>query len=154
MQVRDVMTRNFTSIERQAAIRNAAEKMRELDIGMLPVDEDGEIIGAVTDRDITVRATAQGADPNTTTVGEIMSNEVYACYEDNDLEEAARIMAEHQIHRVMVTNDSGEFVGMLALADLARNPETERLTAAVLEEVSQKSAQTGPWRTGGIDESQ
>lgn len=154
MQVRDVMTRNFTSIERQAAIRNAAEKMRELDIGMLPVDEDGEIIGAVTDRDITVRATAQGADPNTTTVGEIMSNEVYACYEDNDLEEAARIMAEHQIHRVMVTNDSGEFVGMLALADLARNPETKRLTAEVLEEVSQKSVQTGPWRTGGIDESQ
>lgn len=139
MQVRDVMTRNFTSIERQAAIRNAAEKMRELDIGMLPVDEGGEIIGAVTDRDITVRATAQGADPNTTTVGEIMSNEVYACYEDNDLEEAARIMADHQIHRVMVTNDSGEFVGMLALADLARNPETERLTAAILEEVSQRS---------------
>lgn len=139
MQVRDVMTRNFTRIERQAAIRNAAEKMRELDIGMLPVDEGGEIIGAVTDRDITVRATAQGADPNTTTVGEIMSNEVYACYEDNDLEEAARIMAEHQIHRVMITNDRGEFVGMLALGDLARNPETERLTAAILEEVSQRS---------------
>lgn len=154
MQVRDVMTHNFTSIERQAAIRNAAEKMRELDIGMLPVDEGGEIIGTVTDRDITVRATAQGADPNTTTVGDIMSNEVYACYEDNDLEEAARIMADHQIHRVMVTNDSGEFVGMLALADLARNPETDRLTAAILEELSQKPVQTGRQRTGGIDESQ
>jgi CBS domain-containing protein len=137
MQVRDVMTHNFTSIERQAAIRNAAELMRELDVGMLPVDEDGEIIGAVTDRDITVRATAQGADPNTTTVGDIMSNEVYACYEDNDLEEAARLMADYRIHRLMVTNDSGAFVGMLTLADLARNPETERLTVEILEEVSQ-----------------
>jgi CBS domain-containing protein len=143
MQVRDVMTHNFTSIGRQAAIRNAAEKMRELDVGMLPVDEGGEIIGAVTDRDITVRATAQGADPYTTTVGDIMSNEVYACYEDNDLEDAARIIADNQVHRVMFTNDSGEFIGMLALADLARIPETERLTAAILEEVSQKSAQTG-----------
>lgn len=140
MQVRDVMTHNLTSIGRQAAIREAAERMRELDVGMLPVKDDGEIVGTVTDRDITVRATAKGADPNTTTVGEIMSNEVYACYEDNDVEEAARIMADHQLHRLMVTNASGEFIGMLALADLARNPASEPLTAGILEEISQRAA--------------
>ncbi|MFN2309012.1 MAG: CBS domain-containing protein [Gammaproteobacteria bacterium] len=137
MQIRDIMTHSFMCIERHAAIRNAAELMRKLDVGMLPVKEDGEIIGAVTDRDITVRATAKGADPNTTTVGDIMSNEVYTCYEDNDVEQAARIMGDHQIHRLMVTNNIGEFVGMLAIADLARNPKTERLTAGILEEVTQ-----------------
>lgn len=141
MQVSDIMSRRFQSIERDAPIRNAAQQMRDLDIGMLPVEEHGEIIGTVTDRDITIRATASGADPSATPVGDVMSNEIYTCIEEDDLQQAARIMEEHQIRRLMVQNDSGEFVGMLALADLARHHETERLSAEILEEISQPVSQ-------------
>lgn len=137
MHVSDIMSRNFKSIAKNASIRNAAMQMREMDIGMLPVEKDGDIIGTVTDRDITIRATAQGCDPDKTQVSEVMSNEIYTCIEDDDLQQAAKIMERHQIRRLMVQDDNGKFVGMLALADLARHDETEALSAEILEEVSQ-----------------
>lgn len=140
MQVRDIMSRRFESIDRQESIREAAVRMRDLDIGMLPVEEEQEVIGTITDRDITVRAIANGADPNTTKVAEAMSNEIYACTEEDSLEEAARIMEDHQIHRLMVTDQGGRFIGMLALADIARNPKSESITAEIVEEVSRKTA--------------
>lgn len=137
MHVSDIMSRNFKSIAKNASIRNAAMQMREMDVGMLPVEKDGDIIGTVTDRDITIRATAQGCDPDKTPVSEVMSNEIYTCIEDDDLQQAAKIMERHQIRRLMVQDDNGKFVGMLALADLARHDETEALSAEILEEVSQ-----------------
>jgi CBS domain-containing protein len=137
MHVRDVMKHSFESIERQAAIRNAAAQMRDLDVGMLPVRENGAIVGSVTDRDITISATADGSDPNVTTVGDVMSDEVFTCSEEDDLAAAARIMETRQIRRLMVTNANGEFVGMLALADIAGRRETEGLTSEILNEVTQ-----------------
>lgn len=137
MLVRDLMSHRFESIDYKAAVRNAAKQMRDLDIGMLPVNENGEIVGTVTDRDITVRVTANGSDPNTTLVADIMSNEVYACTDDDTLEEAARLMEMHQLHRLMVTNTSGKFVGILSLADIARSSVSERLVAEIVEGVSQ-----------------
>jgi CBS domain-containing protein len=139
MQVREIMSRSFETIARGAAIRDAAEQMRDLGVGMLPVDEDGEIIGTLTDRDITVRGTAAGANPDATPVSDVMSNEIYACSQDDDLEQAARIMEDHQIRRLMVQDNSGEFVGMLSLADLAQHRETAPLGAEILEEVSRPS---------------
>lgn len=140
MQVRDVMSKRLECINRQDTIREAAVKMRDLDIGMLPVEEERDIIGTITDRDITIRAIANGADPNSVKVGEVMSNEIYACTDEDDLVKAAGIMEDHQIHRLMVTDQDGDFIGMLALADIARNPRSESLTAAILEEVSRKTA--------------
>ncbi|MCO6411424.1 MAG: CBS domain-containing protein [Thiogranum sp.] len=143
MQVRDIMTHSFRSIARNAAIREAARQMRDLDVGMLPVEDRGEIVGTVTDRDITIRATADGADPDDTAVSDVMSNEIFACTEDDDLEQASRTMEDHQIRRLMVQNSEGDFTGMLALADLARHRETAGLGAAILEEVSQPASGTG-----------
>jgi len=139
MHVREIMSRRFQSIGKNAPIREAARQMRDMDVGMLPVEQNGEIVGTVTDRDITVRATAQGCNPDSTQVGEVMSNEIYTCVEDDDLQQAAKIMEEHQVRRLMVQNGSGKFTGMLALADLARHHETEELCAEILEEVSQPS---------------
>lgn len=144
MQVRDIMKRRFESIALQAPIRNAAQRMRDLDIGMLPVDQNGEIVGALTDRDITVRATAMGADPNRTLVSEVMSTEVLTCVEEDDLQQAARIMEEYQVRRLMVQDDTGAFVGILSLADMARHQETEQLSSRILEEVSQPSQSSSP----------
>jgi CBS domain-containing protein len=137
MLVRDIMTRRFETIDQDAAIRSAAQRMRDLDVGMLPVHQDGDIVGTVTDRDITIRVTAVGADPRRTPVRDAMSNEVFACVEDDDLKQAARIMEDHQIRRLMVQNDDGVFTGILSLADLAHHHETERLSARILEEVTQ-----------------
>lgn len=140
MLIRDVMRRSFISIAKDAAIRTAAQRMRDLDVGMLPVEQDGEIVGTITDRDITVRATATGADPNATPVGSIMSSDVFTCVEDDDLRHAARIMVEYQIRRLMVQDNSGGFVGMLSLADLARHREADNLSADILEMVSLPAA--------------
>ena len=143
MQVRDIMSKNLERIAGNAPIGDAAQHMRDLDVGMLPVEEHGEIVGTVTDRDITIRATAGGADPETTPVADAMSSELYTCEEHDDLQQAARIMEDHRIRRLMVQNSSGEFVGMLTLADLARHRETEQLSAEILEQVSQPTSRAG-----------
>jgi CBS domain-containing protein len=140
MQVREIMKREFRSIARDATVREAAQLMRKTGIGMLPVEDSQEIVGTVTDRDITIRATANGGDPNTTPVSEVMSNQVFTCLEEDDLQQAARIMEENQIRRLMVENGKGEFVGMLAVADLARHHETGQLLNEVVEQVSQPGA--------------
>lgn len=142
MQVSEIMSRSFDNIDVDAAIRSAAKRMRDLDVGMLPVEQNGEIVGTVTDRDLTVRAIASGADPNTTPVNNVMSTHVYACLQEDDLQQAAHIMEEYQIRRLMVQDSNGNFVGMLSLADLARHREAEQLGAQVLEEVSQPTGQT------------
>lgn len=139
MQLRDIMSRTFECVSQTDMLRDAAKKMRDLDIGMLPVEKDGNVVGILTDRDITIRATATGSDPNTTPVSDVMSKEIFSCGEDDKLEQAAHIMEEHQIRRLMVKNKSGKFVGVLSLADLARHRETEALSEEILEEVSKPS---------------
>jgi CBS domain-containing protein len=139
MQVSEIMSRNFNNIGADAAIRHAAKRMRDLDVGILPVEQNGDIVGTVTDRDIAVRAIASGADPNTTPVSNVMSTQVYVCLQEDDLQQAARIMEKYQIRRLMVQDGNGNFVGMLSLADLARHREAERLGAQILEEISQPS---------------
>ncbi len=141
MKVRDIMTRQIENIPQDSTIRDAARKMRDQDVGMLPVEQNGEIVGAVTDRDITVRATSSGADPNKTKVEKAMSTEVFSCIEDDDLQQAAEIMEKHQIRRLMVQNDRGDFTGIISLADLALHHKDE-LEVEVLEQVSQPSMQS------------
>lgn len=96
MLVRDIMTNDFISIPNNSMIMNAAQQMRDQDIGMLPVEKNGKIIGAVTDRDITVRAIANGDDPDNTPVENIISKQIFTGNEETDLQEAAQIMEEHQ----------------------------------------------------------
>jgi CBS domain-containing protein len=141
MKVRDIMTRQLESIPQNSTIREAAQKMLDQDVGMLPVELNGEIVGAVTDRDITVRATSSGADPNKTKVDKVMSTEVFSCIEDDDLQQAAEIMEKHQIRRLMVQSNSGDFTGIISLADLALHHK-EILEVEVLEQVSQPSTQS------------
>lgn len=141
MKVRDIMTWKLECIPQDSAIRDAAKKMRDLDIGMLPVEQNGEIVGAITDRDITIRSIAAGDDPNTTQVAKAMSTKVLACIDEDDIQHAAEIMEEHQIRRLMVQDLSGEFIGIVTLADLARNHKAE-FEVEVLEQVSRPSQQS------------
>src|SRR6187551_409916 len=102
MKIRDILTKNPEVIHPDATICEAARKMKHHDIGMLPVCDGDRLVGSVTDRDLTIRAIAAGCDPFKTKVREVMTGRVRYCYDDSDLEEAARIMEGEQVRRLPV----------------------------------------------------
>jgi CBS domain-containing protein len=136
MQVKDVMTRGAEVVRPDATLQEAANKMKSLDIGPLPVCDGDKVVGMLTDRDITVRATAEGLDPKQTRVREVMSKELITCLEDQDVKEAAELMQSKQIRRVPVLNRDKRLVGMLSLGDLAQRIQDSKLAGKTLEEVS------------------
>ena len=112
--------------------------MRGLDVGPLPVCGDSDkLAGIVTDRDITVRATAEGWDPTRTTVKEVMTPDVVYVYEDQDAKDAADTMAAHQIRRVLVLNRDKRLTGIISLGDLAVDAGKEARPGSTLREVSE-----------------
>lgn len=141
MQIKDVMTPGVECTQPSATLREAAQKMRDLDVGPLPVCGDDErLAGMITDRDITVRAVAEGRDPGTTLVRDVMTPKVIYCFEDQDVSEAARLMEENQVRRVVVLNDQKRLVGILSLGDLAVDVGDEQLAGHTLEAVSEPAA--------------
>jgi len=138
MRLDECMTRGVECTHPEATLQEAALMMRELDVGTLPVcDENERVIGMVTDRDITVRAVANGKDPRTTLVRDAMTAGVVYCYEDQDVDEAARLMEDRQIRRLIVLDHDHRLAGILSLGDLAVSGMTERdLATEVLEAVS------------------
>lgn len=136
MQLKDVMTPHVAVIAPEATSREAAEKMSHLDIGPLPVCEGERLVGMVTDRDITVRAVAEGRDPGTTRVREVMTPDLVYGFEDQDVQDAARLMEQYQIRRLPVLNRSKQLVGIVALGDLAVHPGQQSLAGEVLKQVS------------------
>jgi CBS domain-containing protein len=119
MQVADVMTRNVAVVSPDASLCEAACRMDDLNVGALPVCDGERLVGILTDRDITVRATAAGAPPNRTPVHEVMTDDVLWCYEDDDVEEAEQAMRRLQIRRLPVIDGRKRLIGMLSLGDLA-----------------------------------
>jgi CBS domain-containing protein len=135
--VRDVMTRGVETASPDATIAEVARRMRDLDVGSLPVTDGSRLLGIVTDRDLSVRATAASKDPNQTKVREVMSPELAWIFDDEPADAAARVMRERQIRRLPVLDRSDRLVGMVALADLATDLGDDRLKGATLEEISQ-----------------
>jgi CBS domain-containing protein len=119
MQLKDVMTTDVQLADPTIKLREAASMMRDGDFGLLPVGANDRLVGTITDRDIAVRAVAEGKDPNTTTVGDVMSKGIRYCFEDQEVEEAAKLMAQAQIRRLPVLNRDKRLVGIVALADIA-----------------------------------
>lgn len=120
MNISEFMTRNVDLIDPNASVRDAAIRMRDEDIGALPVGENDRLVGMVTDRDIVARGVAADAAPDTCTVREVMSEGVYYCFEDDDAQRASDVMAEHKVRRLPVLNRDKRLVGVVAMADLAR----------------------------------
>ena len=141
--VRDVMTRGVETTAPDATIAEVARRMRDLDVGSLPVTDGSRLMGMVTDRDLSVRATAASKDPNTTKVREVMSPELAWVFDDEPADAAARVMRERQIRRLPVLDRSDRLVGVVALADLATDLGDDKLKGATLEDISQPS---GPAR--------
>lgn len=139
MKVADVMTRSVDVANPDARLDEAAERMRQLDAGVLPVVDGDKVVGMITDRDITVRATAEGRDPVTTKVSEIMTSEVVFTYDDEDVKDAAKLMQDHQVRRLVVLDREKKLVGIVSLGDLAVDTKDDKLKGQVLEEISKPS---------------
>jgi CBS domain-containing protein len=137
MRVKDVMTHGAECVCPTNSLQEAAQKMKNLDVGPLPVCGDNDrLVGMLTDRDITVRAVAEGRDPRATTVQDVMTPDVVYCFEDQDVQDAARLMKEHQVRRLVVLNRDKRLVGIVSLGDLAVETGDEKLAGKTLEEVS------------------
>jgi CBS domain-containing protein len=131
-KIRDVMTPAPETIRADRPAAEAAKKMREADAGMIPVMDNGDLLGTVTDRDIAVRVVAEGKDPQSTAVGEIASRDVVTVEPDEELDEALQKMATHQVRRLPVV-EAGRLVGVLAQADVAREGDEKDVGHAVGE---------------------
>ena len=135
--VRDAMTEDPRSIGQSASVVEAALLMREEDIGSLPITNDEKLVGMITDRDITTRVVAAAADPKLTSVADVYSRDIVSVEPDNDLEEALRLMARHQVRRLPVV-EKGRLVGIVAQADIALS-ENETKTGELVEAISVRS---------------
>jgi CBS domain-containing protein len=137
MQVFEAMTPDVVRVTPEVTLMVAARAMRNLDIGPLPVCEGDRLLGMITDRDITVRATAEGRDPQQTPVSDVMSTDVVCCHEGDDIRAAAKLMQEMQLRRLLVVDDDGRLVGIVSLGDLVLQTGDEVLAGKTLEKVSQ-----------------
>jgi CBS domain-containing protein len=134
--VRDAMTSNPRSIEPSTMVADAAKLMKAEDVGSLPIVEGDQLVGMVTDRDIVIRVVAERKDPQSTTVGEIASRDLVTVDPEQDLDEALRLMAQHQVRRLPVAEEDGRLVGILAQADVARQGKDVQ-TGQVVQEISE-----------------
>lgn len=143
MKVNEAMTSDAQYIAPGTKLREAAEMMRNLDCGFLPIsdDERKKLAGVVTDRDITIRAVAEGLNPDTTTVSEIMSSGVSYCFSEDDLESASKIMREKGIYRLIVLDDREHknLAGVLSLGDVLRHNQ-ESLAASTAGDITRQQA--------------
>jgi CBS domain-containing protein len=139
MKIFEIMTAEPELISPDASIKDAAKRMKNEDIGALPVGENDRLIGMVTDRDIAMRGVAEGRAPETTPVRDVMSEKILWSYEDDEIEEAARNMAAHQVRRLPVLNHDKRLTGIVSLGDIAQTgEECERIA---IEGVSEPNSE-------------
>lgn len=137
MKIQQIMTQKVECIEPTTPIAKAAEKMRELDIGFLPISENDKPVGTVTDRDITIRSVAQGRDPRLAPVSEIMTQSVFYCYEDDEVDHVARYMQEKEVRRMLILNRQQSLVGVVSLGDIAKASNEKELAGKTLGQIAE-----------------
>ena len=142
LRCRDIMTKKQTAAIREMTLREVARLMRDGDFGVLPVVEKdtNRLVGILTDRDVVVRAVADGKNVTETTVGEVMSGELFTAKHDDFAFEAVRTMGERQVRRIPIVDSAGVLQGIIAMADIALEMEDEREIAETLEDISSGKA--------------
>jgi len=133
--IKDVMTSNPCSIDAEKSVAYPAKMMREEDVGLAPIVEGDKLIGMLTDRDIAIRVVAEGRNPEQVKVADVASKQVVTIDPQQDLDEALRIMAKHQVRRLPVVEEDGKLVGVVAQADIAREGD-DMQTGKLVEEIS------------------
>jgi CBS domain-containing protein len=140
MQIRDIMTREVEVVAVDAPVRDAAAKMKQLDVGAIPVCDGQKLTGVLTDRDIAVRLAAEGRNPAETRVSEIMTRDLYYCFEDQDVEEAATVMEAGQIRRLPILDQDRQLVGIISLGDISVRSDEKKAAGEALEGISEPAA--------------
>ncbi len=133
-RVAEIMTRSIATVRRDETLQAAAERMREMDVGALPVVDGKALAGMVTDRDITVRGVATGMIPQESLVADVMTEEVRYCRADDSIEQVMAQMGEQQVRRLAVLDAGNEIVGIVALGDIATRQSAH--TDETLREIS------------------
>lgn len=131
MKVSQAMSDDVETVRPETTLKDAAKKMADLDLGFLPVADDERLVGMITDRDIAVRAVAQGKDPAKTKVKDVVTGRVLYCFDDSDVEEALNDLARLQIRRMPIVDRDKRLVGVLSLADIAIKHDSERAGMAL-----------------------
>jgi CBS domain-containing protein len=139
MEIREIMTRNVEVVAPDASVQTAAQKMKDLDVGSLPVCDGERLLGMITDRDITIRATAAGNNPANTAVGDVMSSGITYCFEDQSVDEATQLMEEQQIRRLPILSREKRLVGIVSLGDVAVDGGSKRMAGEAITQISQPS---------------
>jgi CBS domain-containing protein len=134
--IREAMTSNPCAIDADKPVAYAAKMMKDEDVGLAPVVQGDRLVGTVTDRDIVTRVIAEGRDPDSTSVREIASTDLVTVDPQQGLDEALRLMAQHQVRRLPVVEEDGRLVGVLAQADVAEHAESSA-TGRMVEEISE-----------------
>jgi CBS domain-containing protein len=137
MQISEIMSRDVVIVSPSDSIQKVAQKMAEIDSGIMLVGENDRLVGMVTDRDIVLRAVAKGKTPSKSTARDVMSPDIKYCYEDETIEDAARNMASLQVKRLPVLNREKRLVGIVSLGDLAMEPEADEQSKEALLGISQ-----------------
>ncbi|MGP1354807.1 MAG: CBS domain-containing protein [Parasphingopyxis sp.] len=135
MKVKDVMHDGVAWVEPDTLLSKVAVTMRDEDVGSIPVGEDDRLVGMVTDRDIAIRALADGKDPLQLTAGDVMTDEIFYCTADEEVEDAVRIMENNEIRRLPVIDHNKRMVGMLSMGDVAARAPAS-LSSEMLKAVS------------------
>lgn len=136
-KVADIMTRDVETVGPTATVQEVAERMKAANIGSVPVVQDSRLVGTITDRDITVRVTAEGRDPRTTAVRDVMSQPVVTARPQQEVLEAEQLMHDHQVRRLPVVEQDGRLVGYVTTATIAKRDGDEKVVGKVLKGISQ-----------------
>ena len=134
-RITELMTPNPRTIDQNKPVSDAAKMMRDEDVGLAPIVDGDRLVGTVTDRDIAIRIVAEGKDPATTKVIEIASRELITIDPQQDLNEAMKLMARHQVRRLPVVEEDGKLIGVVAQADIAEHASGKK-TGEVVEQIS------------------
>lgn len=139
MQVKEIMTTQIEFAEADETVISAAKMMNDFNIGAIPVKQGDRMIGIITDRDIVTRLLAQGKDPSSTSVREIMTEGLFCCSQDDSIEDAIRTMEDQQVRRLIVCDQEDRPVGILSLGDIATKYGQFELAGEALEMISEPS---------------
>jgi CBS domain-containing protein len=139
MDISEVMTREVEVVRPDATLQEAAQKMKAIDVGSLPVCDGRKLQGMLTDRDVAIRGVAEGRHPGETRVRDVMTADIVYGRTGQDIKEIAEMMAAHQIRRLPIVNDNHELVGIVSLGDLAVDVGNDKLSGDVLSDVSTPS---------------
>src|SRR5881409_840784 len=135
MRVRDIMSTDVKCLTPETGMKEVAIHMKTLDVGFIPICENDRLVGAITDRDIVLRAIAEGREISTCTARDVMTKDVFWCYEDDSVKDVAKKMREKDVRRMLILNHDKKLVGVVSLGDLSK--VEEKVSAQTLRDISE-----------------